>query len=359
MRKRRISFIGDNRVKPFSADIMSSKGGKVTEIKLKDKCMQDDVYGSMCAHKFYSCQSDDGQEERSAEKNKSLFLTTIWKIGCILYNLLQINLEDYPEGNVITKRSVQKRRLSGGHLHEYVYYYNNVDIFGIGQFHLPVKNKGERRNPDDKRWKLHDKVMYRQQISNRISSNFELLENAIKQYNSLKKCFEAPKNIESVMKDVECAMQNKTEVELKQIEISNYGYLKKYENDNLIITELGEKVRSKNECIFANLLNEMHVPYLYEARYQNKLLPDFTIFINDKIYYIEILGKMNEVEYENRQHEKIDEYSKAGLNMGEQLICVDVTLGIDLIRLKELVTALISNNPPNGIYCGCRGQAVS
>lgn len=177
------------------------------------------------------CEQKENKQIKNTEiktsnlENKTLFLATIWEIACILYNLFKIDLSEYPEGNVITKKSVQLRRLSGGYLHEYIYYYDNVDVFGVGQFHLPVKNKGERKSPNDKRWKLHDMVLYRRRITNRISSNLELLENAIKQYNSLKKCYEAPKDIESVMNDVERAMQNKANIELEQAEISSYVWM--------------------------------------------------------------------------------------------------------------------------------------
>ena len=146
----------------------------MTDDMKKIKKKSDDKNKWTCDLNMFNQTEDDNFD------NKSLFLTTIWELGCVLYNLYKINLDGYPEGNVITKRSVQRRLLSGGHWYEYVYYYENVDVFGVGQLHLPVKNKGERKNPNDIRWKLRDKIMYRRQIENRRKSNLELLENAIK-----------------------------------------------------------------------------------------------------------------------------------------------------------------------------------
>lgn len=285
------------------------------------------------------------------ENKKEIFMLIIWKLGYALYNLSKINLQGYPEGNVITKKSVQRRHLSGGHEREYVYYYDNVDVFGKGQYHLPVKNKGERKNPKDERWLIRDKIMYRRQIEQKSKMNIRLLTDAIKQYNSLKKCYEASKSVESVMKEVEIAIQNK-EISEKQMKIDYIEGKLHYKNESQIVTILGEKVRSKNECIFANLLFDMQIPYLYESRVENQLLPDFTIFINDKIYYIELLGKMNEVKYRDRQYEKLAKYNQGGYILGEKLVYIDVTDGIELPRIKALLQGIIAGKIPESIFYG-------
>ena len=70
----------------------------------------------------------------------------VWQQACILNRLLEIDLTRFPKGNVITKNSRQKRILSNGEKRIYKYHYQIVDVFGVGQFHLPVKNKDRYHN---------------------------------------------------------------------------------------------------------------------------------------------------------------------------------------------------------------------
>ena len=65
-----------------------------------------------------------------------------------------------------------------------------------------------------------------------------------------------------------------------------------------------------NECLFANKLREMNIPYLYEMSVGGGVLPDFTLFIEDKVYFVELFGKLNDKVYREKQKEKIKKYEK-------------------------------------------------
>ena len=83
---------------------------------------------------------------RYHESDRGKRASELWRDACCLHHLLQINLERYPKGNVIRKQSVQKRVLRDGKEKTYTYYYENVDVWGEGQYHLPVSGNGGRRN---------------------------------------------------------------------------------------------------------------------------------------------------------------------------------------------------------------------
>lgn len=102
---------------------------------------------------------------------------------------------------------------------------------------------------------------------------------------------------------------------------------KGFDFDSLIIlTERGERVRSKSEKIMADLFDKYEVAYKYECplTLSNRMTiyPDFTFLDtrrNEEIYW-EHFGMMDEPSYAVNACKKIDLYEENGLYLGDRLI---------------------------------------
>ena len=98
------------------------------------------------------------------------------------------------------------------------------------------------------------------------------------------------------------------------------------ENNYKFRTERGEMVRSKNECIAANILLHWPIPYKYE--YPVSLPDDRTIFVDFKIlspvtlkeYYLEIFGRMDDQEYVKKNMIRINDLAEVGIHVGKNLL---------------------------------------
>ena len=84
------------------------------------------------------------------------------------------------------------------------------------------------------------------------------------------------------------------------------------------ITKRGERVRSRAECIIANLLDDFGLCYRYEAAFHasdgSVLFPDFTIMHpkTNQLYYLEYWGLMNDSDYVAHFVSKTNKYAKSG-----------------------------------------------
>lgn len=93
-----------------------------------------------------------------------------------------------------------------------------------------------------------------------------------------------------------------------------------------IITEKGERVRSKSEKILADYLYRNNIPYKYEKPLNLKgygtVYPDFTILSKKsrKEIYWEHEGMMDNPEYARSAVKKIHSYQANGIYLGESLI---------------------------------------
>ena len=96
--------------------------------------------------------------------------------------------------------------------------------------------------------------------------------------------------------------------------------------ENAIVTEKGEIVRSKAEKILADKLLMLRIPYIYEVPlYLNGvgyIVPDFTVLNlrTRKIYYWEQLGLMDQENYCEKAIKKIETYERNGIYPGSKLI---------------------------------------
>ena len=98
-----------------------------------------------------------------------------------------------------------------------------------------------------------------------------------------------------------------------------------------IVTMLGEKVRSKGECIVANAAYALGIPYYYEKavtvasdfeKFKKTFFhPDFTLVIDGKEFYIELLGMYEKEDYRENWEYKKQKYELAGIVCGKNLVC--------------------------------------
>lgn len=96
-------------------------------------------------------------------------------------------------------------------------------------------------------------------------------------------------------------------------------------DDNEIITERGERVRSKSEKIIADKLYALGIPYRYEYPLTLKgnveIYPDFTILRmpSRKEVYLEHFGMMDDENYVNNTIYKLSTYERNGIYLGVNL----------------------------------------
>lgn len=119
-------------------------------------------------------------------------------------------------------------------------------------------------------------------------------------------------------------------------EISDEEYVKQWQsveyerkpiiNDaQVIVTERGERVRSKSEKIIADKLNMLGVPYRYECPIlldgNIKVYPDFTILRmpEREEVYLEHFGMMDDMDYLSKTMYKLNTYERNGIYLGINL----------------------------------------
>lgn len=107
---------------------------------------------------------------------------------------------------------------------------------------------------------------------------------------------------------------------------------KPFEDDeNIILTERGERVRSKSEKIIADKLYALGIPYRYEYPLVLsggvKVYPDFTILrmpVREEVY-LEHFGMMDDLEYVDTALYKLSSYEKNGIYLGVNLFVTHET----------------------------------
>ncbi|HKM35069.1 MAG TPA: hypothetical protein VJY54_10060 [Lachnospiraceae bacterium] len=113
-----------------------------------------------------------------------------------------------------------------------------------------------------------------------------------------------------------------------------------------IITNRGERVRSKSEKIIADKLYEMRIPYRYEYPVHIKgygtIYPDFTVLnvTERKEWILEHLGKLDDPGYISRNTRKLRSYERNGYIQGVNLLITWETKDnpLDTRSLVKLLT---------------------
>jgi hypothetical protein len=103
------------------------------------------------------------------------------------------------------------------------------------------------------------------------------------------------------------------------------------DNEQEILTERGERVRSKSEKIIADKLFWLGIPYRYEfpimLEGNIKIYPDFTILrmpMREEVY-LEHFGMMDDADYVNTSVYKLNTYEKNGIYLGVNLFVTHET----------------------------------
>ena len=126
-----------------------------------------------------------------------------------------------------------------------------------------------------------------------------------------------------------------------------YPYVgKEFSSDTpALITDRGEKVRSKSEMIIANYLNKENIPYRYEypvrLRGMGTVYPDFTV-LNIRLrkeYYWEHFGMMDDPEYADKAVRKLSTFNSNGYYPGVNMIITFETKSVPLSgkQVKEFI----------------------
>ncbi|MCQ2584912.1 MAG: hypothetical protein MJ185_04925 [Treponema sp.] len=102
------------------------------------------------------------------------------------------------------------------------------------------------------------------------------------------------------------------------------------ETDTELVTDRGERVRSKSEMLIANKLASLGIPYRYEFPHKLRdrhgfkitVYPDFTLLNKEtrKEIILEHFGRMDDPEYVSHTLEKLNLYGRNGIFPGDRLI---------------------------------------
>ena len=122
------------------------------------------------------------------------------------------------------------------------------------------------------------------------------------------------------------------------------------DTDSAFYTSLGERVRSKSEVLIANLLNELGIPYHYEAPLKLKngriIYPDFTILkIRERSEcYLEHCGMMDDPDYLHNFLRRQNLYIENGFIPGRDVFFSFESSSdtLNMRTLKQMLVALFS-----------------
>lgn len=181
----------------------------------------------------------------------------------------------------------------------------------------------------------------------------------LKQISILHSCpaFYDPDMIENTLEDFEEKFRNLTPEAFS----SNKTYLSRWVSQpynknpyfdpeqKLFKTKKGDLVRSKLEMIVADILFDLGLHYKYEAGVLLKngkyRYPDFTIInpYTRKIYYLEVCGKMSDIEYVQHQVRKIREYAEIDIVIGDNLLLLfeDDLTPFDPDAFRKMLSATV------------------
>lgn len=120
------------------------------------------------------------------------------------------------------------------------------------------------------------------------------------------------------------------------VEVSDEEFIKQWQaveyekkpivnDEQVMLTEGGERVRSKSEKIIADKLYMLGIPYRYECPIlldgNIKVYPDFTILRmpEREEVYLEHFGMMDDIDYVNKTMYKLGTYERNGIYLGVNL----------------------------------------
>ena len=179
---------------------------------------------------------------------------------------------------------------------------------------------------------------------------YKQMRKNVKKWGRALKGYEEVRTVEKEMRE---SFMKQCEEDKRHI---NY---EQYENTHNIITMAGDRVRSKGECIVANILYSLGIVTQYEPllakqyydrrtrrTYLECTYPDFAIFVNGKMTIIELLGMVDDEEYWKNWKLKEEKYKKFGYRRGENLLCFTCKdkQDFDSQKIAQVLVDVLENN---------------
>lgn len=199
---------------------------------------------------------------------------------------------------------------------------------GSPQYHLTNSKAGYDQYAGKKQRDLVGRIVqkeYEEKLSHEIQKQLSLVDRFLKEFDP--QCFSSVYNQLPAGKQILVAPVEETDEEfVRRWYMEHPGGKNKEYADGDILTERGERVRSKSEKIIADLLAKYNVPYAYETEIRLRpgyvAHPDFTILNRGtrKTIYWEHFGKLDDAEYTFKNLRRLNDYDRSGYELGEDLI---------------------------------------
>lgn len=134
---------------------------------------------------------------------------------------------------------------------------------------------------------------------------------------------------------------------------------KKPEGQERYRSAQGDWMNSRAECMAADQLHAMGLPYKYEPKLPTPggeheyRRPDFEIYTLNQSYYMELMGMVDDPEYEIGIKEKLHDYRINGIESGKNLLLFrnQQRYGIDGKQMWEtLLSSIMGELPKDMIY---------
>lgn len=324
-----------------------------------------------------------------SDRGRNLLLLEKYEGQLIFLREEMRNFANYPRGSVVTKvtRRVYQSKTKG--LRKYANFYDNIDVDGK-QFHVSKRAKPHSQeelrkkygtyDPNDYRIPenllgIRDKLRYKKYIEDSVRELEKLAKETRERLNFGKRrrekeiTREIARNLGLKYEIGRRSMESCRENSMEKTMIARYGTKKQlstaFESDaqrlfylragKIIQTTQGDSVRSRAELLVAEILNTLEIPYIYEYYMPEAALScDFLLQVGGRKYYMEILGMMDRKDYRERWENKLTAYREIGIELGKNLIVLDLTDRdyLDAGWLKTVFCGLAARKLPQGVIYG-------
>ena len=155
-----------------------------------------------------------------------------------------------------------------------------------------------------------------------LEHNYSCKENAAKWLSRQWSYDSAGSHASEALKFTWSSYEEELETAKREWQEKPFYALEFHEEEKTVETKRGELVRSKSEKIIADLLYDLGLAYKYEKRlyvHDRCYYPDFTIYdpVHDRELLLEHFGGMDDGEYAKNMVVKINDYERAGYEVGK------------------------------------------
>lgn len=236
----------------------------------------------------------------------------------VIRQKLEKRLKKYPEGKIHIVKSFSR-----------IQYYLRTNPKDKSGVYLSKK--------EDKKIRIFLQKKYDENAIKHINLEIKNLENFLKKSNS---------TVE-ILRNKYSDYPQELKKQILPVDMSDEDYVKEWlsipyvhkiipEEIPVYLTDNGERVRSKSELNIANMLYKMEIPYKYECPLMLSsgimIHPDFTLLDvkNRREIYWEHRGMMDDRTYLKQAVQRIKDYRKSGIYVGDNLLITEETSTIPL-----------------------------